>query len=120
MRSVLAYVVPIGRYVASTLIEGFSCMNLSKIAWSCGLPCPFDWARSLIVTVVALVDADVTETPTADAATAVTARATASIPRLPRMFLLPVTRAYLLVSCVENTSCSTPGFTPACSPASVG
>ena len=69
--------------------------------------------------VVALVDAVVTETPTADAATAVTARATASIPRLPRMFLLPVTRAYLLVSSAR-TVVFDPKFTPARSPASDG
>src|SRR6266545_2454002 len=75
-------------------MSGLSVWNLSKIAWSCGLPCPFDWASTFSVT-VARVFAP-TLAPATSAVAATSASATMVIVQRRGEDCFPITGTYLL------------------------
>src|SRR5438067_118198 len=77
-------------------MSGFCFWKRSKTCWSCGLPCPFDWARTLSVT-VACVFALVTLTPTTSKREAAAITAAPSLVHLRRGDdVFPFTGTYLL------------------------
>src|SRR6185503_14193128 len=97
------YVSPIGRYVASILMSGFCFWNVSNTDCSCGLPWPFDCARTLSVTVACVCALTLTATASARAATAATAVEIIVQRRGEDCF--PFTGSYLLdVRCVGRVT----------------
>src|SRR5882672_12795987 len=77
-------------------MSGFFFWKMSKTCCSCGFPCPFDWARTLSVT-VARVFALVTLTPATSKREAAAITAAASLVHLRRGDdVFPFTGTYLL------------------------